>query len=365
MAGFENNKTDKFYHISRHAELVIIKDRDVVAFVPEILTKGASTGMDIWRSSEKDFFIYSTSPPAPGKSEDVDRTERTLLWARLAGTDVVTGFRWVPYVTSSDPDHTEIRPLREVFAPRVEFDRTSNMLHLWFWTNVDFDYNGTEYDESILFGIDATGFQRWTDPAQAKRVLCYATGFFQHAYVEGGLVSGFQGIQGGAQGIQDSTNDMVPIFTRPVIINPDCGDRPNWANWADGSDWSDGSPGSNWADRLAGSNRISGPDWISGLDWPDWISGLDWRRWGNWGNWGSGGDRGWSDWFAGPDWCRWCNRTSGTDWGWWDWFAGCDWCRWCNWSSGADRARRRDWCRWSNWNSGADRATGPSWCNRG
>jgi hypothetical protein len=104
------------------------------------------------------------------------------------------------------------------------------MLHLWFWTNVMWSYNGTDYDESKIVPIGMTGyFIEMVDPATGlllknlKSVLCYATGVLQHSYVTGGFLSGFQGIQvtegsQGYQGFQNAIYDLIPIFTRPKII---------------------------------------------------------------------------------------------------------------------------------------------------
>ena len=219
-----------FFHVSRHAELVVVKDRDCMAFIPDVALFDATTGMDIYRDDGKTWTQWSSAAP-----ENVIKSERTLLWARVSGSQIVSGFRWVPYTDSADIDDVNIlKPLREVFAPRVVYDRTSNMLHLWFWTNVQWDYQGTDYDESKLVPIGMDGGYQLEmgypgNPAKnLKRVLCYAVGQLGHWYVEGGFISGFQGLQGtqgiqgyqGYQGVgfQNAIYDLVPIFSRPKII---------------------------------------------------------------------------------------------------------------------------------------------------
>jgi hypothetical protein len=97
------------------------------------------------------------------------------------------------------------------------------MLHLWFWTNFEYSYNGSTYDESKLYYIGTQGYQTAIDYSgsgftqSAKRALCYAVGQMGHYYVQGGLQSGWQGIP--AQ--SNDTFDLIPIFTKPKIINFD------------------------------------------------------------------------------------------------------------------------------------------------
>jgi len=123
---------ERFYHIARQAEIVVIKDRDVVAFIPEAIGLQGSQGMWIYRTKEDagGFFMWQSDP-----SVVVEPSERVLLWTRMSATEIVSGFRWVPYILDVNPDEMRILPIRECFSPRVTYDRTSNMLHLWFWTN--------------------------------------------------------------------------------------------------------------------------------------------------------------------------------------------------------------------------------------
>ena len=212
----------KFYHISRHAELVVVKDRDVVSFFPDTILLDGTQGMQVYRnepvgSIPPDFLMYSS--PFNGAAPQMNATERYLLWGRLAGQDLVSGWRWTPYVTSRDVDEIEIKPLREVIAPRVTFDRTSNMLHLWFWTNVNQGYTGDDYDEAEIVPIGTENFWEHNDTFDppsipTKRVLCYSVGQFGHYWVTGGHLD-YPGLS-----FDDSTFDLVPIFTLTRIINP-------------------------------------------------------------------------------------------------------------------------------------------------
>ena len=220
MPTFYGNQQSQFYHIARNPELVFVKDRDVVAFWPDMLPFDANGGMAIYRDSGKTNVQYQTSG-----TQSVARTERTLVWGRMSGDEIVGGLRWVPYIISSDVDTVSIAPLREVIAPRVVYDKSSNTLSLWFWTNVKNDYDGVIYDETQLEPVLATDFGLQVPlesppPASggknAKRVLCYAIGTFYSGYVEGGALDGFQSTE---SAIATDSFDMVPVFSTPRILN--------------------------------------------------------------------------------------------------------------------------------------------------
>lgn len=227
MADRYNLDRNKFYHISRGAELVITKDRDCLAFYPDTIPFDATSGMELDRDSGGTSILYKSASPAV-----FVKGERMLLYGRVSGTRLSAGPRWVPYINaSSDPDDADqqaILPLREVYSPRVAYDRTSNTLHLWFWTNMNYDYQGDAYDESKLYYLGTQGFQSAVDynpsyPAQlAKRVLCYTTGQFHHCYVKGGIVSGYKMLANtGTLGFDNNTYDIIPVFVKPKIINID------------------------------------------------------------------------------------------------------------------------------------------------
>jgi hypothetical protein len=214
---FPNENQRNFFHVSRHAECIAISDRDVMAFIPEMLTSNATVGMELRRYDEAETVQWASSP-----LESLEKTERVLMWARADFSGLVSGYRWVPYIDGDSPDTAAIKPLREVFAPRLTYDKTSNCIHLWFWTNVNKDYDGTVYDEDYIYPI---GIQGYSDAKmECKRVLCHAKGSLGHWKVDGGFISGFQGIQYDAVGTQgnyqftDNQYDIVPLFDRPVII---------------------------------------------------------------------------------------------------------------------------------------------------
>lgn len=224
---FENKNVDKFFHISRHAELVFVKDRDVVAFWPEILMRDSTlsagspqTAMKICRDSTQSFTQYETA----SADDQVKAQQRTLVWARMCGDEIVGGLRWVPYITSHDVDaNTNIKPLREVYAPRVAYDRASNTISLWFWANFKEEYTGNDYDEGQLVPTLVDEFNNYvTDgTVKCKRRLCYAIGEFYHVYVDGGFVSG---APPGTM-TEGASWDLVPVFAQPRVLN--YGDVPS------------------------------------------------------------------------------------------------------------------------------------------
>jgi hypothetical protein len=240
MSDWQKANKHKFFHIGRGAEIVTLKDRDVFAFIPEVLSFTATSGLTITRGTN----TLWTGSIQCGSSE------RVLTWARVSGSNLATSFRWVPYITSDDPDTTTILPLREIYSPKVSYDRTSNMLSLWFWTNVPYDYNSAEYDEAHIIptGFDGYDTLMTDEECTVKRVLCFATGQFIHAKVNGGLIGTFTG-----QTTLDETFDIIPVFSKPKIISnfvtSTVSDNPGmvtdgWYGGAGGGgDEEDGEPG--------------------------------------------------------------------------------------------------------------------------
>ena len=91
MTDFTNKDKFKFYHISRHAEIVVIKDRDVLAFIPECVSQDASVGIKIYRDQAQTFKVYESSPQVT-----INATERVLLCARVSGMLFIDGLLVVP-----------------------------------------------------------------------------------------------------------------------------------------------------------------------------------------------------------------------------------------------------------------------------
>lgn len=205
MPDFAQTGSQCFFDLSRQVDAVVIENKDALTFITDTVFFDATSGMGIWWEPEKYNMAYESDPYV-----DVMRMERVLMFARCYGNQVLSSFRWVPYITDSDPDSFKIKPLREVYCPRISYDRSSNTVNMWFWTNFQNGYTG-EYDEAYLYPVGYSGYQsKWKQP---ERVLCFTTGIIGHYYVEGGLISGYQG-----QDTTDHSNDIVPIFTRPRIV---------------------------------------------------------------------------------------------------------------------------------------------------
>lgn len=211
--GFNKLGPEGFEHL-KTPELVVLSDRDVVAFIPESVPFDHTEGMELFRKDTDEDPVYESDPKIICLE-----SERLLLWGRVSQTELVAGFRWTPY----QPDDTTnlIKPLREVLSPRVTYDKTSNTISLWFWTNVKLTHTGTTYSEDDLVPLGFDG-----EPEDyAKRVLCYAVGSFKHLYVKGGIIGDIVEVEGEDQLVgydgQPSTTDqydVVPVFSRPVIV---------------------------------------------------------------------------------------------------------------------------------------------------
>lgn len=220
MSVYENRQ-GSYFHISRGAQPVLVNSREFMLFWSDILPFESTAGIQLSRSDGTQgtgFIQYASSP-----QESIDFSERVLLWARMVGGELVGGMRWVPYITDSSVDTQTVKPLREVFAPRIEYDRNNNTLMLSFWTNINNDYTGTDYSEAELYPVVAEDFSNalsYEVPLKCKRVLCTAVGSLWHGYVQGGSLMGTQ-----ADYIFDADNmentrwDLVPVFQRPKIIN--------------------------------------------------------------------------------------------------------------------------------------------------
>lgn len=206
-------------HVGIGPELIVTTDRDVMGFFPGAALGTATEGMTISSDSgggignilwKSDPFVTTTAG------------ERILTWGRVSGNTIVSGFRWVPYCVNSDFTETAILPLREVYAPRIVYDKTSNMLQLWFWTNIIVDpaipeYNTvTAYDEKLICPFESAS------SSNAKRVLCFATGQLGHYYVKGGFMGPFAGLTPSGSppsSFATSQFDLVPLFSRPIIVS--------------------------------------------------------------------------------------------------------------------------------------------------
>lgn len=206
-----------FFQTTRGPELVFVSDKDVVGFFPNLTVGAATQGMNIYRGSNKTSTLYASS-----SQYDVLEAVRVLCWGRVSGVSLVTGPRWVPFVNADTVDSTDIRPLIEVFSPRVVYEKDSNVIHLWFWTNFKTAYSGTTYDIDELYRIGITDFDDFA--LGARRALCYTSGHFVRGYVDGGYLGGDYSLSG--DGFADETYDLVPVFQRPKVVQYSGSDTP-------------------------------------------------------------------------------------------------------------------------------------------
>lgn len=190
---------NSFFYTTKHPELVVLQNRDALVFAPGLWTIAGDVSSQTIELASGKTYTYTKPGSPPGG--------RPLGWYRVSAEGLQAwGAQpggWVCYIASNDPDSSAIMPLREVFAPRVVYNRSENVLHLWFWTNVNADYEGTDYDDAELFDIGYTGYQTYVETPSCKRVLCYASGTVVHA--KGTCSSG-------------TSYDLVPLFTLPKIV---------------------------------------------------------------------------------------------------------------------------------------------------
>jgi len=201
-------------HEQRLPNMVVMPDRDVAGFFQDRLKEDIGTGnrMVIYRESGGQLLYRDNS-------SDLKKGDRCLLYGRLSSGGLVKGLHYAPYI---DADGI-IKPLREVISPSIAYDRESNLITLWFWTNFNpEDWSLTDgYDEDHLITIkeeayDIVGNYTGTDgdePIVRQRVFCYTTGRFESLYITGGTS------ETGNDGY-----DFVPIFDKPQIINIDLGE---------------------------------------------------------------------------------------------------------------------------------------------
>jgi hypothetical protein len=189
-------------HVGRNPEIVRFSDRDVIAFIPDRIRDtvlGATMKIYDVSGGTELYALDGAMPQAP---------DRVLLYGRISsGGELETGLRMVPYINNDDPEVDQIRILKEVISPRVIYDATSNILSLWFWTNFSSIPPGGAYDETYVEIINEEAFEV---EATHHRVLCFAVGTVEHVYIEGALIGGTGGTE--------NTYDLIPIFTKPQIV---------------------------------------------------------------------------------------------------------------------------------------------------
>lgn len=257
LTGFQS-----FMSVNRHAEPIVTRDNDSMAFYSEILPFSSTAGMTVWSDSDKVTQIYTSSTIVPAG-------KRALLMTRVSNNAIVSVGRCVYYVASSDPGSTSIKPFTNVFAPRVVYDLNSNMLHLWFWANMDKGWSGTAYDEASVYEVGYGNFweHAGNEPQPYKKVLFYTSAPLRHCHVQGGYVAGFLGQQG-TQGLADEMDDIIPVFSLPTALN----------NFS-GTEYfpvGNGMILDGWSFSV-GSILISGIQGPQGFQGPQGTTGIQWR----------------------------------------------------------------------------------------
>jgi len=215
MPDWGNTNQDTFLNMGRKPTLVHLKDSDVVAFWADMIPRKAT---DMTLYDEPSGTSYYTHGSA------LDRGTRLLCWVRMSNGEVESKARWVPFYYSRNPaDSSAIFPIREVFEPTVSYDPNSNQLSLWFWTNYQWNHDSNDYNENSVFPIgddpsawaEMPGYR--VTGGTAKRVLCYAAGYFTRLYATGGVIGGWDY----SATLSDNSYEMVPIFQRPRIVQID------------------------------------------------------------------------------------------------------------------------------------------------
>lgn len=230
MPDYLNADRYKFFNISRGAELISLSSGDVMAFIPDIVTKNAVSGMSITLSDGAVGVLASPTYAATGTDVAVVVSNRVLLFARVTSGGIANGFRWVPWIDgaySSGSDNTVIRPFREVYSPRVIYDANANLLTMFFWTNVNTTHDTFTYSYTDIYPIGDSDYgpliTATAGQVPAKRVLCCAQGSIRQVKIAGGIITGL----GQPLPVADSPDlapaddvfEMVPIFNRPWVVN--------------------------------------------------------------------------------------------------------------------------------------------------
>ena len=182
--------------VGRNPETIILSDNDVMALFNDRIEE---TVGDLTLSNETDV-LYAATAPTKG--------DRCLIFGRVMTNGEKTGNL---YVATYDNGDGTGNVLREVISPRVSYDRKSNVLVVWFWTNFKEGFSGTTYDESQLYLINEDEFD---SDIPVVRALCCCYGSLQHVQIDGGIITGVVG----ASPVSSPAWSLVPIFNKPKIL---------------------------------------------------------------------------------------------------------------------------------------------------
>jgi len=188
-----------FPHVSRQPESIIFHDRDVIAYIPDRLKDDITGSFQIYDKASGVLLYEVSSSNLPDADNRVLLTGRTLSNGVLAN-----GLHCCIYKTGVSA--TDAKVLREIISPRVTYQRDSNVVVMWFWTN--FEEDVTEYtdEEGKLYWIDEDNFD---ESKEVIRALCCTVGYIERRYRVGGLIQN----SGGANGF-----DLVTVFEKPTIL---------------------------------------------------------------------------------------------------------------------------------------------------
>jgi hypothetical protein len=178
-------------HIARNPSIVILSDRDGFGFVHD-------------RVPAETVAMTVSGGGVARTSDVVKKDERCLQWYPIKAN----GVGGVPRTCVYFDGETAVT-LREIISPTFNYDRSSNLLYMNFWTNFKSGYTGA-YDPSQLRLVNEDDFD---SEEQDVMALCTAVGTFGYYDVTGGdIPSGF------GAGSSSSYSGLVPVFYKPIVV---------------------------------------------------------------------------------------------------------------------------------------------------
>lgn len=228
---FKVTAITSFPQVGKNIELITMPDGDQFAFWSDVLPLDPSDSPSLEMSTTGASATDSVDVSDPylmkkdGTITQPLKQERVLVWMRMSGGAVISPIRWAGFYR--DKNLNEIRPLREVFNPKITYDGSSNVLNLWFWTNVRVDMNNSS---SGLYTQDDLIVQNGSTQG-CKRVLCVSKGRFVYGKITSGghikdyfsdTTTGFyygkEEATASVSGIHKFGYEKVPVFECPQLI---------------------------------------------------------------------------------------------------------------------------------------------------
>ena len=198
-----------FFRVQTPPEAVTLPDGDVMVFFSEVLqndTQESTDGYGMLIKNDRGSAAYyrSFKPTFP-------TTSRFLMYQ----TNRDGYIRWVPYINCDNPDTSAIRPLKNIYSPKITYNPKNGKLTLLFWTNMyclrdvdDKPIEPTEWSEGVVVSPDELNLT-----AYYRRVLCSSTGFLFQGNVDGGEVEAKYPTTSTEQ-----NDDFIPIFLKPKVL---------------------------------------------------------------------------------------------------------------------------------------------------